>query len=874
MYAGEEIECIITFKNIATVPSQQQRTNGALPHAGARDDAGTRRGSMAPSTAHSRRASIAQGKAPLSRAPSISSARGVPPTRGHRPNLSINVVSAGSRTGLQSAPLQANTPSTAFRPMKGHGRSLSIMSFGSDAPSDGRAPPAPVAAGKKPSKAHGRSASLQVMPRQPTQQTSPALAGLTSTRQPSPLYESSTPPPLSESAGHLPPSRPLRRKPGTVSANNTPRLGRQPSMRQSPDAAGFNSDFSFPATAATPRSPVIKTPSPQSPRPSRSPSKMHSAKPRALSPRPSEGWSGALGNLNPISRVMSESSATGETPRTSSEFHSMSNHSDETLASEQLFHRQQQNGRLLPKPAHSRQPSQTRPPRQAQPETLMMGYVQTIGNFTLDGSLVNAAPFEEVKRKGVQTGGGVVGIERSKRASTSGMFSGFSWSSIGESLGGLLNNDEMSSMAQMKASASSKAVPLLSTPQSLLFVDLRLAPGESRSYRYQFALPRGLPPSHRGRAMKVNYHLAIGVQRPEGQAVKQVEVPFRVLGSYNARGEILGHDLMSPYVLLQDAAQTTSIVHLQTDSAHDAAGPRFPPKPAQHKNVKTPKQGLEDFLRYTERLLEQPKEDNNGPLPLLSPTSPAFPRSRSPARKESLAEQSPSGSVKEAIDFAVLRSNYVDQSSAGKQKQSDAMTSANRFNIARSGQPVAVLTLLRPAYRLGEAVTGTIDFTAPPLDSEKPSQVHTYAVRAELESAERVDASLALRRSSSVHRVTRKLHASMHENTIFARQVSFALSIPATATPSFETTGVSLVWNLKVEFTTQRRTQVQGLGIDAGTEEGGEEVLEELGRDERGVTLIAKERLYTDTFEVALPLRVYGVPGIDALGSEDDALDV
>ncbi|KAK5119287.1 hypothetical protein LTR85_007643 [Meristemomyces frigidus] len=584
---------------------------------------------------------------------------------------------------------------------------------------------------------------------------------------------------------------------------------------------------------------------------------MHSAQQRPLSPRPPEGWSGALSNLNPISRVMSESSVSG-TPRTSSEFYSMSNHSDETLTSE-MPSQQQQNGRLLPKPAHSRQASRSRHSshgKPAAPETLMMGYAQTMGHFTLDGSLVNAAPFEEVKRKGVQGGGGVVGVERPKRAS--GMFGAFSWGNIGESIGDLLGGDEMSSIAQMKASAGAKTVPLLSTPQSLLFVDLRLAPGESRSYSYHFALPRGLPPSHRGRAIKVNYHLAIGVQRPDGQAVKHVEVPFRVLGSYNARGETLGHDLMSPYIMLQDAARTQSIAH---DATSPSAFPRFPAKEGQ-KTVKTAKQGLEDFLRYTERLLEQGGDANGA---LLSPTSPASSPPEFSRRQSSFGQTA--GSIKEVIDLAILRSNHVGTS--GEQKPSDAQ-SANRFNIARSGQPVAVLTLLRPAYRLGEAVIGTIDFTAPSPDSGMPAQVPTIATLLELESAEHVDPSLALRSSHSINRVTRKVHASVHENTLFARQISFNLTIPSTATPTFETTGVSLSWKLRIEFTTQRQ-QAQGLGIDGQADEG---LLEELGSDERGTVFIAKERLMAETFEIAVPLKVFGAPGIDAIGVESEPLVV
>ena len=652
VYAGEEIECIITFKNVAPVPGQavkdDEQTNGV-----------PRDNRQAQGASQSRRSSIVQGKAPLGRTPSIAStARSGQTGGGHRPALSLNVVSVPSRGGLQSASAQAKGPTSAVQPTTGHGRSLSIMSLGSDVTSEGRgAIPGPAA--KRPLRGHVRSASLQTLPKQ-TPQVSP-YTGAISPRQPSPLFESTTPPALAEGQHEALPIRPARRRPGGVSAGNTPHLGRHHSWHRTQGSGGFNQGFQFPGPQ-----PGAKSPSPQPERPKarRSPSNMHSAQPRSTSPRPPEGWSGALSNLNPITRVMSESSTTG-TPRTSSEFYSMSNHSDETLTSE-VPYANQQNGRLLPKPAHSRQTSGARPARNqrpAEPETLMMGYAQTMGYFILDGRLVNAAPFEEVKRKGVQGGGGVVGVEKSKRGS--GMFGAFSWGNIGESLGGLLGNDEMSSMAQMKANAGSKSIPLLSTPQNLLFVDLRLAPGESRSYNYRFPLPRGLPPSYKGRAIKVFYNLALGIQRPEGQAVKRIEIPFRVLGSYNARGEALGHDLMSPYILLQDAAKSISIAN---NPSTPSDFPEFPPKSPPSNQTKPPKQGLEDFLRYTERLLEEPKDVHGA---LASPTSPL-----AASRKESLADQAPS-SIKDAVDFAILRANHAKAGSS-KLKKGEGQ-SANRF---------------------------------------------------------------------------------------------------------------------------------------------------------------------------------------------------
>ena len=191
----------------------------------------------------------------------------------------------------------------------------------------------------------------------------------------------------------------------------------------------------------------------------------------------------------------------------------------------------------FPKGTPSRRLSQRNMNSQKQPENLMMGYAHVQGSFTLDGSLVNQSFFDDVKRKGVvgsHGGGGVVGVEKSK--TENGLLGSIGLGSIGESLGGLLGGTEPSSIREMRGIAKSKTVPLLSTPQSILFVDLQLNPGESRSYNFKFTLPAGLPPTYKGRAIKISYNLVLGTQRAgstDGQQVKQVEVPFRVLGSVN-----------------------------------------------------------------------------------------------------------------------------------------------------------------------------------------------------------------------------------------------------------------------------------------------------------------------------------------------------
>jgi hypothetical protein len=448
----------------------------------------------------------------------------------------------------------------------------------------------------------------------------------------------------------------------------------------------------------------------------------------------------------------------------------------------------------------------------------MMGYAQLMGSFTLDGALINQAPFEEVKRKGVvggQGGGGVVGVERTKR--DSGLFGALGWGNIGESLGGLLGASEPSSIREMRGIASSKTVPLITTPQSILFVDLRLAPGESRSYTYSFTLPKGLPPTHKGRAIKVAYHLTIGTQRPGSakEQMKHVDIPFRVFGSVNSNGEVLGHDLMSPYIILRDQARTSSVDSGTSTSNSPIKKPTIPNK--------ADNPAFAEFLDYVDNLLDRPRQ--NSTMGLLSPTDTI------PGRPSVVEEPQ---SMKDAIDLAIMRSNM-----AGLSNQS-----ANRFEIARSGRRVAVIMLARPAYRLGETISAVIDFAN--------ADIPCYSIHMSLETAEKVDPAIALRSNASIYRVTRKVHASFSENALFAQRLSFAPTIPPNATPEFITSGISLEWRLRIEFITPRLSHLDG------EENIWDELLEEVSTDDRAIILAAAERLPAESFEVQVPVRVYG----------------
>ncbi|KAF1962969.1 Rgp1-domain-containing protein [Byssothecium circinans] len=776
VFAGEDIECTITFKNIA-LPNGSDRSpirkvNGFAP--------GGERQRKLPPVHSSTRPSISRNSSFISQGPPSH-------LRGHRPAQSLHTPSA---TGNRRSPV---LPSGTFN--------------------NGSATPG------KSKHTHGRIVADYALVGSPSQrsmtQHSPRAGGV------------SSPPIINERPNEYPlPSQPSRRPSANSTAPNTPALS-GPSRKGSASLAAQT--FKFPAA-----------PSPNDHSPEIPPDDGMSASPirtlqtQEASRRPSEASrKPSAETLSPVARILSGSSMHG-TPRSSGEFYTMSNNSNETMTSEYVA---QPTARLLPRAIHQKQSSQLAPASQRKyPESLMMGYAQVMGSFTLDGSLINQAPFEEVKRKGVvggQGGGGVVGVERTKRES--GLFGALGWSNIGESLGGLLGSSEPSSIREMRGIASSKTVPLITTPQSILFVDLQLAPGESRSYSYSFTLPRGLPPTHKGRSIKASYHLTIGTQRPTSsrdQQVKHVDVPFRVFGSVNSRGEILGHDLMSPYIILRDQARTSSI------GSEESTANGSPVRKGALK-AKSGMPGFNDFAEYVNNLLDRPRR--NSSMGLLSPTE-AVP-GRSPTFEEP-------HSMKEAIDFAILRSNLTSASNQ----------SANRFEIARSGRRVAVIMLGRPAYRLGETMSAVIDFTN--------SDIPCYSVHVSLETSEKVDPAIALRSNASIYRVTRKVHASFSENALYAQRLAFSPTIPPNATPEFYTSGVNLEWKLRVEFITPRLTHEDEEGMYW------DELLEETGSDDRGIMLAAAERLPAESFEVQVPVRVYGAVSGNIEGPDEDGLPI
>lgn len=547
IFAGENVECTITFKNVADSASGQGVEGGQHQRKLSR---------VANHTSNSGSDSFFSLKSPQGlfsgrRSYSISSQRR--PFHRTASSLSSPLVSSHS-----FPPTSGPSTPRSWQPGHSHKRSVSILSIESEGYPE-KTPPPQSYGRTRPTRGHGRSASLQVAPRRndsydDTHRKGIILGRLHDINHASannlPLV-SRAPirgPPLAESPNESAPSAPGNLK---VDTSHLGRASRRGSLATSPVATmeplrapprrtqlpAF--DFKFP--------PAPPTTDPNTNRPALSPSPKSSERfPSPGKPTSKDSTALAAPSHQQVTRIISATSVNGSS-RSSGEFYSVSDHSSETLASEYTNYSTQA-PRPPPTPRHGRHYSSVvSPTKPSDSQALLMGYAQISASFTVDGSLMNQSVFDEVKRKGVVGGqagtGGVPGRPSSASGDRSrkggGFWGALKWNAIEESINGLLSNNELDGLREMRGVASSRSIPLLSTPQSLLFVDLRLAPGEEQSFSFSFALPKGLPASHKGKAIKIAYNLVIGTQRPSGpnesQRVNRINIPFRVYSGVNGK---------------------------------------------------------------------------------------------------------------------------------------------------------------------------------------------------------------------------------------------------------------------------------------------------------------------------------------------------
>ncbi|KAJ8874265.1 hypothetical protein PR048_025108 [Dryococelus australis] len=233
---------------------------------------------------------------------------------------------------------------------------------------------------------------------------------------------------------------------------------------------------------------------------------------------------------------------------------------------------------------------------------------------------------------------------------------------------------------------------VLSTKPKILFCDLRLSTGETKSYMYTEVLPSEAPPSYRGQAVKYSYKITIGTQRVNS-LIKLLRVPLRVLVvSGFADASLCGDS--------EDLAPSNPFLEMQ------------------HKET---------------------------PFDLAVQTLQNMTAKRSP----------------------------------------------NFYNVTNSGGKVARFCLFKQAYKLGEDIVGTFDFS--------DATVSCVQVLVILQSEEEI-APGCKRWAKQAPAVVS--YNRFHEVCYSLKHTQLILPIPLHITPAFSTDLVMLKWRLHFEFVT------------------------------------------------------------------------
>ncbi|KNE71113.1 hypothetical protein AMAG_15785 [Allomyces macrogynus ATCC 38327] len=359
--------------------------------------------------------------------------------------------------------------------------------------------------------------------------------------------------------------------------------------------------------------------------------------------------------------------------------------------------------------------------------------------------------------------------------------------------------------------------PLFISAHSLLFVDLRLRPGDARAFTFRTLLPLSLPPTHRGKLFRVTYRLVIHIQ-PRHHAPILLHAPFRVFSALEDDGQSPVHDLLNPIVHARD---TADVIDLQAVVKEPVRGV---PHSKSHDEIV-------DFLKTLDEACDN--EDEGVGSPSVPGTRRASGASAGTGTRTPPSPATPPRGGGGRVGSKVIYGQWVCKIQAFLLQAPSVV-----FDISRNDTRVAKLKLRRTAHRLGDVIPGIVDF--------RDADAATHQVSIFLESYEDVASSLSVRPAAQTHALTTRVLSRVHEAVQNLAVWPFELVVPESATPTFATSGIALHHHLRVELHTRRYRDRSLFALAHGTA--------------RSAALVAQPEVEVDVFSCTLPVRILAAP--------------
>lgn len=359
---------------------------------------------------------------------------------------------------------------------------------------------------------------------------------------------------------------------------------------------------------------------------------------------------------------------------------------------------------------------------------------------------------------------------------------------------------------------------------------------------YTIQLPTNLPPAFKGRALRFSYELmvSLSISLPGSgrqQRTKEFNIPVRVWPNVSLSNPLRTYDVLQPIIQnTEHASVEERAVQAPTILASRRHTPHEPPQKKGDSLANYAKR-LVDTLDDGNRVPPSPSKalkplspDQASPVsplsPGLSPVSPntislnspgfhsSFPKSpvksgflAAPEKIRPRASSLVAGDdelVEEAQrcgEAVEILSRHSPKCGCIRHRLADPAAS---YDIRKDGEIVAVLTLIKTTYRLGETVLGVVTFNDPDTDRR------VLKISAFLETHEVIPEPLLPPSANSSGRVRqpdlRKVHAE-HSSAyaLHTARIPFSLDIPSDATPAFSLVAGDgkaggLEWRVRLTF--------------------------------------------------------------------------
>lgn len=459
---------------------------------------------------------------------------------------------------------------------------------------------------------------------------------------------------------------------------------------------------------------------------------------------------------------------------------------------------------------------------------------QPVGSGSLSSSADPSSPNGTPKSGGWQLSFGTGTIGQGTQPSLTGSLFGLAKDLVYGGTGGSLEEER-------KRVWNMKDLPVLETQRSLLGVDLKLKEGESKDYTYSLKLPAALPPSHRGRAYRFSYDLIVSltVALPgagKRQKAKDITIPIRLWANVKVGQPMPTYNVLKPIIQARDEGVVAEDV---TADAKNVNGADDGVK--RQSNAKVVSLGEEHTLdslhAYAQYLLEAAQADERPVAEGLDASSQLSTisfgkRSILPTSDRTLKHSTSMKKISSSESLSVRKMNgdsvpgrKPDTLEGGEELMIGSREGENcgeaveilsrhsaraSYDIAKDGDLVAVLTLVKTTYRLGETVLGIVNFNGNASGTPGAHDRRVLRMAAYLETHELIPENL-LPPSASGGKLKQpnltRLYAEHRSAYVFSTQrTSFSLDIPSEGTPAFSVSAGEegaeggLEWRIRLTF--------------------------------------------------------------------------